>query len=188
MATHSSVLAWRSLCTEEPGRLQSMGLQRMEHNLGTFHFFHSLDSTYKWYHMIFVFFFLTSLSMTISRSICVARNDIISFFFYGWVVLLPGKSHGWRSLVGYGPWGRTESDMTEWLHFSLSTFMHWRRKWQPTLVFLPGESQGRGSLLGCCLRGRTESDTTEATWQQQQYSIVYMYTSSFRWYLLCYVV
>ena len=30
---------------------------------------------------------------------------------------------------------------------SLFTFMHWRRKWQPTLVFLPGESQGRGSLV-----------------------------------------
>ena len=30
---------------------------------------------------------------------------------------------------------------------SLFTFMHWRRKWQPTPVFLPGESQGRGSLV-----------------------------------------
>ena len=29
---------------------------------------------------------------------------------------------------------------------SLFTFMHWRRKWQPTPVFLPEESQGRGSL------------------------------------------
>ena len=28
-------------------------------------------------------------------------------------VLLPGKSHGWRSLVGCSPWGRTESDTTE---------------------------------------------------------------------------
>ena len=46
---------------------------------------------------------------------------------------------------------------------SLFTFMHWRRKWQPTPVFLPGESQGRGSLVGCRLRDRTESDTTEAT-------------------------
>ena len=46
---------------------------------------------------------------------------------------------------------------------SLSTFMHWRRKWQPTPVFLPGESQGRGSLVGFRLWGRTESDTTEAT-------------------------
>ena len=48
------------------------------------------------------------------------------------------------------------------------TFIHWRRKWQPTPVFLPGESQGRGSLVGCRLWGRTESDTTEATQQQQQ--------------------
>ena len=46
---------------------------------------------------------------------------------------------------------------------SLFTFMHWRRKWQPTPVFLPGESQGLGSLVGCRLWGRTESDTTEAT-------------------------
>ena len=46
---------------------------------------------------------------------------------------------------------------------SLFTFMHWRRKWQPTPVFLPGESQGRGSLVGCHIGRRTESDTTEAT-------------------------
>ena len=46
---------------------------------------------------------------------------------------------------------------------SLFTFMHWRRKWQPTPVFLPGESQGQGSLVGCRLWGRTESDTIEAT-------------------------
>ena len=32
---------------------------------------------------------------------------------------------------------------------SLSTFMHWRRKWQPTPVFLPGESHGQRSLVGC---------------------------------------
>ena len=46
---------------------------------------------------------------------------------------------------------------------SLFTFMHWRRKWQPTPVFLPGESQERASLVGCRLWGRTESNTTEAT-------------------------
>ena len=34
--------------------------------------------------------------------------------------LLPGKFHGWRSLVGCGPWGHKESDTTEWLHFHLS--------------------------------------------------------------------
>ena len=45
----------------------------------------------------------------------------------------------------------------------LFTFMHWRRKWQPTPVFLPGESQGQGSLVGCHLWGCTELDTTEVT-------------------------
>ena len=35
-------------------------------------------------------------------------------------VLLPGKSHGRRSLVGCSPWGCEESDMTEWLHFHFS--------------------------------------------------------------------
>ena len=36
-------------------------------------------------------------------------------------VLLPGKSHGRRSLVGYSPWGCKESDRTEWLHFHFVT-------------------------------------------------------------------
>ena len=35
-------------------------------------------------------------------------------------VLLPGKSHGLRSLVGCSPWGHEESDMTEQLHFHFS--------------------------------------------------------------------
>ena len=32
MATHSSILAWKILWTKEPGGLQSMGLQRIEHD------------------------------------------------------------------------------------------------------------------------------------------------------------
>ena len=35
-------------------------------------------------------------------------------------VLLPGKPHGWRSLVGCSPWGREESDTTQRLHFHFS--------------------------------------------------------------------
>ena len=35
MATHSNILAWRIPRTEEPGSLQSMGLQRVRHNLVT---------------------------------------------------------------------------------------------------------------------------------------------------------
>ena len=65
----------------------------------------------------------------------------------------------WKAEVHGVAEGRTRlSDFT----FTF-TFMHWRRKWQPTPVFLPGEFQGQGSLVGCCLRGRTESDTTEVT-------------------------
>jgi len=35
MTTHSSILAWRILWTEEPGRLQSMGSKRVGHDLAT---------------------------------------------------------------------------------------------------------------------------------------------------------
>ena len=69
MASHSSTLAWKIPWTEEPGKLQSMGSQRVGHDWAT--------------------------------------------------------------------------------SLSLFTFMHWRRKWQPTPVFLPGESQEWGSLVGC---------------------------------------
>ena len=66
----------------------------------------------------------------------------------------PGGLHSMGSLRVRHDWATS---------LSLFTFMHWRRKWQPTLVFSPGESQGRGSLVGCCLWGRTESNMTEAT-------------------------
>ena len=59
--------------------------------------------------------------------------------------------------------GVTKSRTQLTTSLSLFTFMHWRRKRQPTPVFLPGESQGRESLVGCRLWGRTESDTTEVT-------------------------
>ena len=54
---------------------------------------------------------------------------------------------------------------------SLFTFLHWRRKRQPTPVFLPGESHGEKSLVGCRLWGRTELDTTVTTQQQQHSSV-----------------
>ena len=71
--------------------------------------------------------------------------------------LLPGKSHGRRSLVSCRPWGREESDTTEQLHFHFS---------------LSCIGEGNGNPLQCsCLEnprdgglwGRTESDTSEAT-------------------------
>ena len=38
-------------------------------------------------------------------------------------IFLPRKFHGWRSLVGYRPWGRKELDTTELLHFQTFTFI-----------------------------------------------------------------
>jgi len=51
-----------------------------------------------------------------------------------------------------GAWWAAVHEVTRVGHdwatsLSLLTFMHWRRKWQPTPVFLPGESQGWGSLV-----------------------------------------
>ena len=68
----------------------------------------------------------------------------------------PGGLQSMRSLRVGHDWATS---------LSLFTFMHWRRKWQPTPVFLTGESQGWGNLVGCCLWGCTESDMTEAVWQ-----------------------
>ena len=76
-------------------------------------------------------------------------------------VLLSGKLHGWRSLVGYSPWGHKESDMTKQLHVLSFYSFFWRRKWQPTPVFLPGESHGWKGLVGCSLWGCKEPDTTK---------------------------
>ena len=71
-----------------------------------------------------------------------------------WMEEVPGRLQSMGLL-------RVRQDLVTLL--SLFTFMHWRRKWQPTPVFLPGESQGQRSLVGCRLWGRTESDMTEVT-------------------------
>ena len=57
--------------------------------------------------------------------------------------VLPGESHGQRSLVGYSPWGCKELDSTERLHFP---------------VLLAGKLQGQRSLEG--YMGSQESDMT----------------------------
>ena len=60
MATHSSILAWRIPCTEEPGRLQSMGLLRVGHNWATLALAWMHDSLlYLWQHSFSVSLLLT---------------------------------------------------------------------------------------------------------------------------------
>ena len=78
-------------------------------------------------------------------------------------VLLPGKSHGQRSLVGCSPWGRQESDTSERLHFPFSLSYTGEGNGNPLQCSFPGESQGWGSLVGYRLWGHTESDMTEVT-------------------------
>ena len=39
-------------------------------------------------------------------------------------VLLPGRSHGWRRVVDYSPWGRKESDTTERPHFHFNAYIY----------------------------------------------------------------
>ena len=46
-------------------------------------------------------------------SLIASGEDLTSWKWQPSPVLLPGKSHGQRSLAGYGPWGRRESDTTE---------------------------------------------------------------------------
>ena len=61
---------------------------------------------------------------------------------------------------------------------SLFTFMHWRRKWQPTPVFLPGESQGPGSLVGCRLwvaQSRTQLKRLSSSSSSSSSSVFYMF-------------
>ena len=106
MATHSTILPWEIPWTEEPGRLQSMGLQRVRHELVTKH--------------------STAISSLGFPGGSVVKNPPASAGSLDpWAgkipwrrkwqptpVFLPGKFHGQRSLVGYSPRGCKKLDMT----------------------------------------------------------------------------
>ena len=110
-----------------------------------------------------------------SSEVCLTKvsNIFATSCSHGWrrqwhptPVLLPGKSHGRRILVGCSPWGCKELGTIERFHFTHSTcfiLYHWRGKCQPTPVFLSGESHGQRSLVGHGPWGHRESDMTEVT-------------------------
>ena len=75
---------------------------------------------------------------------------------------LAWKSQGWRSLVGYSPWGGEELDTTEQLHFHFSLSCIGEGNGNPLQCSCLENPRDR-SLVGCCLWGRTESDTTDMT-------------------------
>ena len=73
-------------------------------------------------------------------------------------VLLPGKSHGWRNLVGCSPWGHEELDTTERLHFHLS---------------LSCIGKGNGNPLQCsCL----ENPRDGGAWRAAVYGVTQSWT------------
>ena len=158
MAPYSSTLAWKIPWTEEPGRLQSMGLLGVGHTERLhFHFSlscigegngnplqcscleHPRDVGVWWAAVYGVAQSRTRLKRLSSSS---SRQPSRRRQWHPTPVLLPGKSHGRRSLVGCSPWGREESDTTERLdfHFSLS-----------------GIGEGNGNPLQCsCLENPRE--------------------------------
>ena len=149
----SSVLAWRIPWTEElDGLLRSRGLQWIEHNwvCQTHPFFHSTNiyGTCPMHWACSIYF----LEEDDKEKAKATHSNTLAW-------KIPRMEEPGR-LQSMGSWGVRHNRAT-WL--SLFTFMHWRRKWQPTPVCLPGESQGRGGLVGCRLWGRTELDTTEVT-------------------------
>ena len=66
---------------------------------------HSTNQGIGWY----------TAQLFVSSNLCIRRRQ-----WHPTPVLLPGKSHGWRSLVGCSPWGREESTERLHFHFSLS--------------------------------------------------------------------
>ena len=89
--------------------------------------------SFKSFYMLYIYFYIDSFTsyfptwmpfIPFLYLIAMARTSIRRRQWHPTPVLLPGKSHGWRSLVGCSPWGPEESDTTEQLHvhFSLSRF------------------------------------------------------------------
>ena len=97
--------------------------------------------------------------------------------WYPTPVLLPGKSHGPRSLVGCSPWGRQESDTTGRLHFHFSLSCTGEGNGTPLQSSCLENPRDRGAWWAA-VSGVAESDMTEAT-QQQQQGIQYCVQHSF---------
>ena len=73
-------------------------------------------------------------------------------------VLSPGKSHGWRSLVGCSPWGCEESDTTERLHFHFSLSCIGEGNGNP-LQYSSLENPRDGGAWWAAVYGVTQSQT-----------------------------
>ena len=119
---------------------------------------------------LFIFYFVVCAFDVISKTLIMrfspySRGYIYIFnfmlkFLSGLENPLDGGAW-WATIHGVPKSRRRLSDSR-----SLFTFMHWRRKWQPTQCSClenPREGAHQGSLVGCRKWGHTELDTTEVT-------------------------
>ena len=154
MATHSSILAWKISWTEDPGGLQSMGLQRVRHDWAT--------NICIYTH---IYIWASHVALVVKNPTTnageVKRHGIDPWVKIPWrrkwqpiPVSLPGESHGQSSLVGYNSRGGKESDMTEWLTHQESEFWFYRF----IFVNLLDGTSGKEPACQCRRRKRREPD------------------------------
>ena len=107
MATHSSILAWRSPWTEEPGRIQSMGLQRAGHHWATFTFTLSWNSCFSGMFSVFCFlsWYLRGMRVA-SGKMAQGGNETLNFLFFWASVKGQWELGAW---VGRQAWREEES-------------------------------------------------------------------------------
>ena len=124
LATHSRILIWETLWTEEPGGLLSMGSQRVGHNWATS--MYTLEKAVAPHSSTLAWKIpwteepggLQSMGSLRVRHDWATSLSLFNFMHWRrqWQptpVFLPGESQGWGSLVGCRLWGHTESDTTE---------------------------------------------------------------------------
>ena len=166
--------SWRILGSEEPGGLLSIGLYKVRHEWSDLACMHA----------------------------CTGEGNGNPFHYScqenprhrgtWWAAISgvtqsqPGKSHGWRSLVGYSPWGRKESDMTEQPHFHFHALEKEMATHSSVLAWrIPGTGQPGGlPSVGSHRVGHNWSDLAAAadyasarTWLHD--AVVYISESSF---------
>ena len=145
MATHSSVLAWRILLTEEPGRLQSMRSQRVGQN---------------WSDLVHTYCMCLehqARSWALWLSLVILQSPNIPILTYHWSSNILRIWFPPSVLQIYIFWW----ELPWWLHGkepacqcrrcrfdSWGSKISWRRKWQPIPVFSPVKSQGQRRLVG----------------------------------------
>ena len=150
---HSIILAWKIPWTEEPGRLQSMGSQRVTHDWVTFTFTFFIPRRGLPNHMVDLFSgsFLKEPPYCFPQWLCQFTFPPVLYECFhfstpslAFICRLFDDSHytivRWHLIVAL-------------ICVSLA-LLSWRRQWQPTPELLPGKSDGQRSLVGCSPWGR----------------------------------